>query len=94
MQPWFQTRDPGLQGHRHPHLHAAITLDGAFTLQLDGPSRTNYDLVVKSGGKVVDRTTRRGSRDRIHYRIACRDAARRTSRSPSCAARATRRRTP
>ena len=29
--------------------------------------------MVKSGGKVVDRTTKRTSSDRIHYRIACRD---------------------
>ena len=33
----------------------------------------NYDLIVRSGGKVVDRTTRSDSKDRINYRIACRD---------------------
>jgi hypothetical protein len=50
-----------------------LTLDGAFTLQLTGPARANYDLVVRSGGKVEDRTRAAGSSDRIHYRIACRD---------------------
>jgi hypothetical protein len=50
-----------------------ITLDGAFTLQLDGPANANYDLVVRSGGKTVEKTSRSDSRDRIHYRIACRD---------------------
>ena len=28
---------------------------------------------MKSGNKVVDRTSKRNSSDRIHYRIACRD---------------------
>jgi hypothetical protein len=50
-----------------------ITLDGAFTLQLDGPGKANYDLVVRSGGKTVDKTSRSGSRDRVNHRIACRD---------------------
>ena len=42
-------------------------------MQLDGPKRAQYDLVVRSGGKVEDKTKRPGSSDRIHYRIACRD---------------------
>ena len=71
---------PGPSASRRPSTASGtrsfklpITLDGAFTLQLDGPARTNYDIVVKSGGKVLDRTTKRNSSDRIHYRIACRD---------------------
>jgi hypothetical protein len=50
-----------------------LTLDGAFTLQLSGPARSNYDLVVRSGGKLVDKTSTASSKDRIHYRVACRD---------------------
>src|SRR4051794_30378753 len=50
-----------------------LTLDGAFTLQLAGPKSAQYDIVVRSGGKVEDRTKKAGSSDRIHYRIACRD---------------------
>jgi hypothetical protein len=73
MQPWSKRATQAFKGTGTRTFTLPITLDGAFTLQLDGPSRTNYDIVVKSGGKVVDRTTRRGSRDRIHYRIACRD---------------------
>ncbi len=50
-----------------------LTLDGSFTLQLSGPAKSNYDLVLRSGGKLVDKTDAAGSSDRIHYREACRD---------------------
>jgi hypothetical protein len=73
LQPWSQRVAETFKGKGTRSFKLPITLDGAFTLKLDGPSRTNYDIVVKSGGKVVDRTTKRGSSDRIHYRIACRD---------------------
>ena len=73
LQPWSQRVAETFKGTGTRSFKLPITLDGAFTLKLDGPSRTNYDIVVKSGGKVVDRTTKRGSSDRIHYRIACRD---------------------
>ena len=77
-QPWTKRVTQTFTGRGTRSFKLPLTLDGAFTLRLDGPSRTQYDLVVKSGGKVVERTTKRGSSDRIHYRIACRD--RRTER--------------
>jgi hypothetical protein len=72
-QPWTKRVTTTFTGTSTRTFKLPITLDGAFTLQLDGPSKANYDLVVRSGGKIVDRTTRKGSKDRIDYRIACRD---------------------
>ena len=73
LQPWDKRVTQTFTGSGTRSFKLPITLDGAFTLKLDGPSGTNYDIVLKSGGKVTDRTTKRGSSDRIHYRIACRD---------------------
>jgi hypothetical protein len=72
-QPWTRRTSATFTGRGTRTFRLPLTLDGAFTLQLDGPKRAQYDIVVKSGGKVDDRTTKRGSQDRIHYRIACRD---------------------
>ncbi len=72
-QPWTKRVSTTFTGTNTYTFKLPITLDGAFTLQLDGPAKANYDLVVRSGGKTVERTTRKDSRDRIHYRIACRD---------------------
>ncbi len=72
-QPWTKRVSATFTGKNTHTFKLPITLDGAFTLQLDGPAKANYDLVVRSGGKTVERTTRKDSRDRIHYRIACRD---------------------
>jgi len=55
-------------------IPVGITLDGAFTLQL---SRTPKDIVIKSGGHVVERVK---GKKRIHYKIACRDKATETLR--------------
>lgn len=72
-EPWSKRTRTVFRGSGARSFKLPLTLDGAFTLQLAGPSSANYDLVVRSGGKIVDRTSRPGSRDRIHYRIACRD---------------------
>jgi hypothetical protein len=72
-QPWTKRVTTTFQGTATKTFKLPITLDGAFTLQLAGPAKANYDLIVRSGGKVVDRTTRTDSKDRINYRIACRD---------------------
>jgi hypothetical protein len=67
-QPWTQrvtktfTGKAGLKAFKLP-----ITLDGAFTLQA---SRTPKEIVIKSGGRVVERVK---DRKRINYKIACRD---------------------
>ena len=72
-QPWTKPVTTTFTGTDSRTFHLPLTLDGAFTLQLSGPKDANYDIVVKSGGKVEDRTTEAGSSDRLHYRIACRD---------------------
>jgi hypothetical protein len=67
-QPWTQRTSTtfsggaGLKAFKLP-----ITLDGAFTLQL---SRTPKEMVVKSGGRLVERIK---GKKRLHYKIACRD---------------------
>ena len=72
-QPWKQRVATTFTGSGTKTFKLPLTLDGAFTLQLSGPHRAQYDLIVRSGGKVEDRTSSSGSSDRIHYRIACRD---------------------
>src|SRR3954447_3768187 len=72
-QPWTKRVTTTFTGTGTRTFKLPITLDGAFTLQLNGPATANYDLIVRSGGKVVDRTTRKDSKDSINYRIACRD---------------------
>jgi hypothetical protein len=68
VQPWTQRTSTtfsggaGLKAFKLP-----ITLDGAFTLQL---SRRPKEMVVKSGGQLVERIK---GRKRLHYKIACRD---------------------
>lgn len=66
-QPWTKRTSTTFSGARTKTFKLPITLDGAFTLQLDGPKSSDYDLVVRSGGKTVERTTRKDSHDRIHY---------------------------
>ncbi len=73
MQPWKQRVSTTFTGDETHTFKLPLTLDGAFTLQLSGPKTAQYDIVVRSGGKVEDKTTTPGSSDRIHYRIACRD---------------------
>jgi hypothetical protein len=72
-EPWTKRVSTTFTGTNTHTFKLPITLDGAFTLQLDGPAKANYDLVVRSGGKTVEKTTRTDSRDRINYPIACRD---------------------
>jgi hypothetical protein len=71
--PWTKRVSKTFSGTRTHTFKLPVTLDGAFTLQLKGPARANYDLIVRSAGKVVGRTARKDSKDRINYRIACRD---------------------
>ena len=62
---------PGRAGTRSFTL--PLTLDGALTLSLAGPKRSNYDLRVVSLGKVEHQTRAAGSADSVHYGIACRE---------------------
>jgi hypothetical protein len=73
-QPWTRRTKVEFTGAGTKSFKLPLTLDGAFTVQLDAPRSGAYELVVKSGGKILERTSKR----RIHYEIACRD--RRTER--------------
>lgn len=72
-EPWAKRVKATFSGARTRTFKVPITLDGAFTLQLDGPADANYDLVVRAGGKTIEKTTRKDSNDRVHYPLACRD---------------------
>src|SRR3954451_17472942 len=48
-QPWTQRVSTTFSGSGSHTFKLPLTLDGAFTLQLDGPSRAQYDLVLRSG---------------------------------------------
>jgi hypothetical protein len=51
----------------------AVTLDGALSLTLKGPARSNFDLRLTSGEQVVSTTRAVGSRDTIRLDAGCRD---------------------
>jgi hypothetical protein len=72
-QPWTKRVSTTFEGTGTRTFTLPITLDGAFNLKLAGPANANYDLIVRSGGKIVDRTTRKDSKDEINYKLACRD---------------------
>jgi hypothetical protein len=42
-----------------------VSLDGPVVAKLNGPRAANYDLQVRLGGQVVDRTSKAGSNDRV-----------------------------
>ena len=68
-QPWTRRSVATFSGSDTRSFRLPLTLDGAFTLKLDAPRNTKYDLVLSAGGEVVERSTK----GRIHFRIACRD---------------------
>src|SRR3954468_6386704 len=50
--PWTKRVSQTFKGTATKTFKLPITLDGAFTLQHAGPARANYDLIVRSDGKV------------------------------------------
>jgi hypothetical protein len=73
-QPWTQRTSKTFSGDGTQTFTLPVSLDGAFTLL---SSRTPSEIVVRSGGQLVERA--RGRR-RIDYRIACRDKSTETLR--------------
>jgi len=52
----------------------SLTLDGAMSITLKGPKKTNYDLTLTSHGKVQARSTLANSQDKLAYPDgACRE---------------------
>jgi hypothetical protein len=52
-----------------------LTLDGRLQVQLSGPKKANYNLVLSSNGRDEGRTSSPGSRDSVSYAAACRETA-------------------
>jgi len=70
VAPWrgsvVQRRSGTLtSARRTKSFPVATTLDGRIRLSLKGPSRANFDVQILSGGRVVARTRRSGSRDTL-----------------------------
>jgi hypothetical protein len=69
LDPWqgsvSRTVTGSLGGHSQKRFSLVVSLDGPVIARLTGPRSANYDLQVRLGGRVVDRTSRRGSRDRV-----------------------------
>lgn len=49
-----------------------LNLDGAMSLRLKGPAKTNYNLAIASDGGGHGKTTAAGSRDSLSYKAVCR----------------------
>ena len=69
-QPWVRNVARRRSGRLSPRRRSKTfrvntTLDGRLKLTLKGPRSANFDLQVVSSGRVVLRTRRRGSRDRL-----------------------------
>lgn len=70
VAPWrenvSQRRSGSLTSNRRTKSFPVTTaLDGRITLSLKGPSRANFDVQILSGGRVVARSRRSGSRDTL-----------------------------
>jgi hypothetical protein len=78
IEPWntpTRTRFRGRFTRRGPdakRYRFRLTLDGAMSIRLRGPSRARYDLRVVSLGKTQGRTRGNAARDRLSWRAACR----------------------
>ncbi len=49
-----------------------VTLDGAFSVKLNGPATADFDVVVRSGGKVVGQSSGQAAHDLLSFASACR----------------------
>ena len=79
LHPWRGSRRTRLRGVLS--ATAAVrtfpirqSLDGFLSFRLQGPAGSNYDLELVNRGRVVRRTTARGSRDRLTV-LGCRASA-------------------
>jgi hypothetical protein len=69
FQPWqgnvSRTVTGSLGSKSQRRFGLVVSLDGPVVAKLNGPRAANYDLQVRLGGQVVDRTSKAGSNDRV-----------------------------
>ena len=69
LDPWqgmaSQTVSGSLGRHSQERFSLVVSLDGPVIARLTGPKSAHYDLQVRFAGRVLDRTRRKGSRDRL-----------------------------
>jgi hypothetical protein len=65
----------GRSGSNSKRVSFVLNLDGALSVKLQGPRKSNYNLVITSNGKKQGSTTTAGSRDKLSYQAACRTSA-------------------
>jgi hypothetical protein len=79
VEPWTAEQSQTFTGRirraRSKRFQVPVSLDGTVSVQLDGPSRAQFDLRVSSGRKVLGRTRVRGSDDSLELRSFCRRSA-------------------
>jgi hypothetical protein len=82
LTPWVQPTTKvfkgsfGRGGSSVKRFTFPITLDGALKIKLQGPSRSNYNLVLSSdAGSATARTNSSTSRDSFNLKAACREQA-------------------
>lgn len=70
-EPWTRSETLAARGSFSPtrrrakSFPLAVALDGRVSFSLTGPRGTDFGLQVLAGGRIVDRSLTRGSRDRI-----------------------------
>jgi hypothetical protein len=79
LTPWTKptsevfTSSFGKRGTNVHRFKFDLRLDGALSMKLRGPSKSNYNLVISSNGRFEGRTITHGSRDSVSYQAACRE---------------------
>jgi len=76
LEPWTasvtKTFTGSFGGGNVRRFSFPLTLDGALSVRLHGPSRARYDLAVSSLGKTRGRTSGHAARDTLSWQAACR----------------------
>jgi hypothetical protein len=62
----------GKRGSTTKRYSFDLTLDGRLKMQLKGPRKSDYNLVITANGRDEGRTSKVGSRDTVSYEAACR----------------------
>ena len=81
LDPWTGEQTSVLSGRLRGKRRARVftvpvTLDGAFSVTLDGPGRAQFDLGLAVGGRPVARTRARGADDTLAVAALCRRSVR------------------
>jgi hypothetical protein len=79
LDPWRGSTRKVVAGSLNPRHRSRTTsfrtsLDGTVDLRLRGPARTNFDVGIYDGSRLISRTRTAGSRDHLRLTL-CRDTS-------------------